>query len=70
MLYLSSAVRVFEDFTYQRWFAGDNAVVLEFSFLNPSQRMPLFDDKLIRPQSPSPSSLSCLSQVPPDQLMG
>jgi hypothetical protein len=31
MLYLSSAVRVFEDFTYQREFAGDNAVVLEFS---------------------------------------
>ena len=31
MLYLSSAVRVLEDFTYQRQFVGDNAVVLEFS---------------------------------------
>ncbi len=31
MLYLSSAVRVLEDFTYHRQFVGDNAVVLEFS---------------------------------------
>ncbi len=31
MLYLRSAVRVFEDFTYHRQFFGDNAVVLEFS---------------------------------------
>ncbi len=31
MLYLSSAARVLEDFTYQRQFVGDNAVVLEFS---------------------------------------
>ncbi len=31
MLYLRSAVRVLEDFTYHRQFAGDNAVVLEFS---------------------------------------
>ena len=31
MLYLSSAARVLEDFTYHRQFVGDNAVVLEFS---------------------------------------
>jgi hypothetical protein len=31
MLYLSSAVRVLEDFTYHRQFVGNNAVVLEFS---------------------------------------
>jgi hypothetical protein len=31
MLYLSSAVRVLEDFTYHRQFVGENAVVLEFS---------------------------------------
>jgi len=31
MLYLRSAVRVLEDFTYHRQFVGDNAVVLEFS---------------------------------------
>jgi len=31
MLYLSSAVRVLEDFTYHRQFVGDNAIVLEFS---------------------------------------
>jgi hypothetical protein len=31
MLYLSSAVRVLEDFTYHRQFVGDNAVVLEFT---------------------------------------
>ncbi len=31
LLYLSSAVRVLEDFTYHRQFVGDNAVVLEFS---------------------------------------
>ena len=31
MLYLSSAGRVLEDFTYHRQFVGDNAVVLEFS---------------------------------------
>ena len=31
MLYVSSAVRVLEDFTYHRQFVGDNAVVLEFS---------------------------------------
>ena len=31
ILYLSSAARVLEDFTYQRQFVGDNAVVLEFS---------------------------------------
>ena len=31
MLYLSSAVRVLEDFRYHRQFVGDNAVVLEFS---------------------------------------
>jgi hypothetical protein len=31
MLYLSSVARVLEDFTYQRQFVGDNAVVLEFS---------------------------------------
>jgi len=31
MLYLSSAVRVLEDFTFHRQFVGDNAVVLEFS---------------------------------------
>ena len=31
ILYLSSAVRVLEDFTYHRQFVGDNAVVLEFS---------------------------------------
>lgn len=31
ILYLSSAVRVFEDFAYHRQFLGDNAVVLEFS---------------------------------------
>ena len=31
MLYMSSAVRVLEDFTYHRQFVGDNAVVLEFS---------------------------------------
>lgn len=31
MLYLSSAVRVLQDFTYLRQFVGDNAVVLEFS---------------------------------------
>ena len=31
MLYLSSAVRVLEDFTYHRQFVGDNAVVLAFS---------------------------------------
>ena len=31
MLYLSSVARVLEDFTYQRQFIGDNAVVLEFS---------------------------------------
>lgn len=31
ILYLSSAVRVLEDFTYNRQFVGDNAVVLEFS---------------------------------------
>jgi len=31
LLYLSSAARVLEDFTYQRQFVGDNAVVLEFS---------------------------------------
>ena len=31
MLYLSSAVRVVENFTYHRQFVGDNAVVLEFS---------------------------------------
>src|SRR5436309_8130883 len=31
ILYLSSAVRVLEDFTYYRQFVGDNAVVLEFS---------------------------------------
>jgi len=30
MLYLSSAGRVLEDFTYHRQFVGDNAVVLEF----------------------------------------
>ena len=30
-LYLSSAARVLEDFTYHRQFVGDNAVVLEFS---------------------------------------
>jgi len=31
LLYLSSAARVLEDFTYHRQFVGDNAVVLEFS---------------------------------------
>jgi len=31
MLYLSSAARVLEDFTYHRQFVGDDAVVLEFS---------------------------------------
>lgn len=31
MLYLSSAVRVLEDFTYHRQFVDDSAVVLEFS---------------------------------------
>jgi hypothetical protein len=31
LLYLSSAVRVLEDFTYHRQFVGDDAVVLEFS---------------------------------------
>jgi hypothetical protein len=31
MLYLSSAAHVLQDFTYHRQFAGDNAVVLEFS---------------------------------------
>jgi|SRR5579863_10424881 len=31
MLYLSSAARILEDFTYHRQFVGDNAVVLEFS---------------------------------------
>src|SRR6266851_10357343 len=31
ILHISSAVRVLEDFTYQRQFVGDNAVVLEFS---------------------------------------
>jgi len=31
MLYLSCAARILEDFTYQREFVGDNAVVLEFS---------------------------------------
>jgi hypothetical protein len=31
MLYLSSAAHVLEDFTYQRQFVGDSAVVLEFS---------------------------------------
>jgi hypothetical protein len=31
ILYLSSAARVLEDFTYHRQFVGDNAVVLEFS---------------------------------------
>ena len=31
ILYLSSAVRVLENFTYHRQFVGDNAVVLEFS---------------------------------------
>jgi len=31
MLYLSSAVRVLEDFTYHRQFVNDSAVVLEFS---------------------------------------
>ena len=31
LLYLSSAVRVLENFTYHRQFIGDNAVVLEFS---------------------------------------
>jgi hypothetical protein len=31
MLYLSSAACVLEDFTYQRQFVSDNAVVLEFS---------------------------------------
>jgi hypothetical protein len=31
MLYLSSAARVLQDFTYHRQFVGDNAVVLEFS---------------------------------------
>ena len=31
MLYLSSAVRVLQDFAYHRQFVGDNAVVLEFS---------------------------------------
>ena len=31
MLYICSAVRVFEDFTYHRQFFGDNAAVLEFS---------------------------------------
>ena len=31
LLYLSSAVRVLEDFAYHRQFVGDNAVALEFS---------------------------------------
>jgi hypothetical protein len=31
ILYLSSAARVLEDFSYHRQFVGDNAVVLEFS---------------------------------------
>jgi SnoaL-like domain len=31
MLYLSSAARVLEDFTYHRQFVNDTAVVLEFS---------------------------------------
>lgn len=31
MLYLSCAARVLQDFTYEREFVGDNAVVLEFS---------------------------------------
>jgi|SRR5215469_7470956 len=31
MLYLSGAARVLEDFTYDRQFIGENAVVLEFS---------------------------------------
>jgi hypothetical protein len=31
ILFLSSAVRVLEDFAYHRQFLGDNAVVLEFS---------------------------------------
>jgi hypothetical protein len=31
MLYLTSAVKVLQDFTYHRQFFGDNAVVLEFS---------------------------------------
>ncbi|HLX57865.1 MAG TPA: nuclear transport factor 2 family protein [Ktedonobacteraceae bacterium] len=31
ILYLSSAVRVLEDFAYHRQFEGDNSVVLEFS---------------------------------------
>src|SRR5258708_7635458 len=31
MLYMSSAVRVLQDFTYHRQFVGDHAVVLEFS---------------------------------------
>src|SRR6266567_2317190 len=31
LLYLSSAARVLEDFTYHRQFVGDKAVVLEFS---------------------------------------
>ena len=31
ILHISSVARVLEDFTYQRQFVGDNAVVLEFS---------------------------------------
>src|SRR5258707_12614148 len=31
MLYMSSAVRVLQDFTYHRQFVGDHAVVLDFS---------------------------------------
>ncbi len=31
LLYLSSAARILEDFTYQRQFVANNAIVLEFS---------------------------------------